>query len=94
VQTQVSDRLDDAEENLAELSTEVRLQARRSSVATQLQLPLAGSNAGSAAASPRGEDNTHNVLFGFERSFSFSAGVNYLQNLSCTHSTAAAEVVR
>uniref|UniRef100_A0A383WNM8 Uncharacterized protein n=1 Tax=Tetradesmus obliquus TaxID=3088 RepID=A0A383WNM8_TETOB len=49
----VSDRLDDADERLLDLSTEVRLQARRSSVATQLQLPLAGSNPGSAAASPR-----------------------------------------
>ncbi|WIA16536.1 hypothetical protein OEZ85_013212 [Tetradesmus obliquus] len=55
VQADVSDRLDDADERLLDLSTEVRLQARRSSVATQLQLPLAGSNPGSAAASPRGQ---------------------------------------
>lgn len=74
------DRLDDAEERLLDLSTEVRLQARRSSVAaaTQLQLPLAGSNAGSAAASPRGEkskqDNTAQaIVWRFSQSCVLSA---------------------
>lgn len=58
-------RLDGVEEQLADLGTQVRLQARRASSAAHLQLPLAqlagggasssGGIAGSsAAASPRG----------------------------------------